>query len=194
MAYLNYYANPTFPLLDIPDNLAAGSYDATNEIVLSPRWQSGMSHIDRAIEVAQQPMDWVFGDDVGGSGSQSTLRPSSAGHQPSLTHHQQEGRSSGNILNQLLASYHHSYPAPLYTVDRRRNTQSTSRKQSSWWKANNYDVWEVLMIAIDIIQLRTFAEGLYHPQTVTELWHPAGEHWLTWRPDKPLPRKSISRG
>jgi hypothetical protein len=52
MAYPNYYANPTFPQLDIPDNLAAGSYNATKNIFVSPRWQSRMLHIDCAIEVA----------------------------------------------------------------------------------------------------------------------------------------------
>jgi len=33
MAHPNYYANPAFLLLEYPDNLAAGSYDATNKIL-----------------------------------------------------------------------------------------------------------------------------------------------------------------
>ncbi|KIM74221.1 hypothetical protein PILCRDRAFT_14571 [Piloderma croceum F 1598] len=68
------------------------------------------------LELVHQPMDWIFGDDVGGSTSESTLQPFLG------------GRSSRDIMNQLLANYCHSYPAPVYTVDWCRNTQLMLRK------------------------------------------------------------------
>jgi hypothetical protein len=118
MAHLNYYTNPVFPLLDIPNDLAGSYCNATNKIFVSPHWQNRMSDIDHAIETAQQPMDWALGDDTGGSSSQSTLQPSWASYQPFLTHQQSQYvpiyQQGGNIMNQLLATYHHTYPAPTY--------------------------------------------------------------------------------
>jgi hypothetical protein len=194
MASSNYYTNPAFPLLDINSDFVVGSYDGTDTgISANPHWRNSMSHIDRAIEAATQPMDWTLGSDVGRSSPETTLQPfltyRQPTHQQSLPIYQQGGISSTDIMNRLLANYHHAYPSPANTVDRSHNTQATSRNQSGWWKTNDHDAWEVLMIAIDIIHLRTFAEGLYTPETVTELWHPAGAHWLTWCPLKPLPRK-----
>ena len=87
MANSNYYVNPTFPLLDINSDFVGDSYDGTDTgIFANPDWRNSMSHVDRAIEAASQPMDWMLGSDVGGSNPENALQLFSTYRQP--THQQ----------------------------------------------------------------------------------------------------------